>query len=406
MMTKPSVVILAGYLVRYPLGGYAWQIAHYLLGLHALGHDVWFYEDTGHYGLAYNPVTNKVSSAYDYGMRWTATFLDRIGFGDRWAFVDTERGLEYGPGAGRTAALLREADLLINLGGVNRILPERRGGRPMIYIDTDPAFTQLKLANGDEILRTMLDEYTQLFTFGENIGTSRSPLPTGGYLWHPTRQPVAIVYWAHAGPPRPFYTTVGKWNAETRDLTFRGETFHWRKRAEWFHCLDLPARTGVPFEMAMDVEAVDGDRELLAAYGWRVVEPRGISADPWRYRDYLRSSRGEFTVAKDMNIRLRSGWFSDRAACYLAAGRPVVEQDTGFGDVLPLGPGLCLFHTIEEAAEAIGAIEADYERASAHATEVARECFAAEKVLQRLLQTVGFWELQRDRYQPSEYARS
>ncbi|HJY80273.1 MAG TPA: hypothetical protein VKK81_04235 [Candidatus Binatia bacterium] len=389
MMTQRSLIILAGYLVRYPLGGYAWQIAHYLLGLRALGHDVWFYEDTGHYGQAYNPVTNTVSSVYDYGIQWAATFLDRIGFGDRWAFVDTDRGSGFGPGAGRTAVLLREADLLINLGGVNHILPEQRGGRPMIYIDTDPAFTQLKLANSDEVLRTMLDEHEQLFTFGENIGTSRSPLPTGGYHWHPTRQPVAIAYWANAGLPRPFYTTVGKWNAERRDLTFRGETFHWRKRSEWLRCLDLPSRTGVPFEMAMDVEAVDGDRELLAAHGWRVVEPRGISADPWQYRDYLRSSRGEFTVAKDMNVRLQSGWFSDRAACYLAAGRPVVEQDTGFGDVLPLGSGLRTFRTAEEATEAIRAIEADYERASAYAMGVAQEYFAAEKVLQRLLQRVG-----------------
>jgi hypothetical protein len=114
-----------------------------------------------------------------------------------------------------------------------------------------------------------------------------------------------------------------------------------------------------------------------------------ISADPWRYRDYLRGSRGEFTLAKDMNVRLKSGWFSDRAACYLAAGRPVVEQDTGFGHVLPLGPGLHAFTTMDEAAEAIGVIERDYDQASAHATEVAREYFAADRVLGSLLALAG-----------------
>jgi len=108
-----------------------------------------------------------------------------------------------------------------------------------------------------------------------------------------------------------------------------------------------------------------------------------------RYRDYIRASRGEFTVAKDLNVRLRSGWFSDRAACYLAAGRPVVEQDTGFGDVLPLGAGVHAFRTVEEATAAVRAIEADYGRASAHATEVAREYFAAERVLGSLLATAG-----------------
>ena len=368
-------IVLAGYLVRNPLGGYAWQAAHYLLGLRALGHEAWFYEDTGHYAAAYNPRTNEFGEAYGYGIAATADFLARLGLGERWVFVDTVHGEEHGPGAGRAAALVREADLLINLAGVNRIPPERRAGRPGVYIDIDPAFTQIKAAEGDALLRAILDEHAHLFTTGENIGTDRSPVPTA--------------HWAEASPPGPAYTTVGKWDARGRDLVFRGETFAWRKRTEWMRCLDLPARTGAAFEVAMDVGSVPGDAERLMAHGWRVVDPLAVSADPWRYRDYLRGSRGEFTVAKDVNVRLRSGWFSDRAACYLAAGRPVVEQDTGFGDVLPLGPGLRVFRSVEEAAAAVRAIEADYPRASAHAGEVARECCAAERVLRVLLETVG-----------------
>jgi hypothetical protein len=135
----------------------------------------------------------------------------------------------------------------------------------------------------------------------------------------------------------------------------------------------------------MDVEKVPGDSAILTDNGWHVLDPMSISADPWCYRDYLRSSRGEFTVAKDMNVRLRSGWFSDRAACYLAAGRPVVTQDTGFGEVLPLGPGLHAFKTITEATEAVHMIERDYDRASAYASEVAREYFATDRVLGSLL---------------------
>src|SRR3989449_426256 len=292
-------IVLAGYLVRNPLGGYAWQAAHYLLGLRALGHDAWFYEDTGHYAQAYNPRTNEFGAAYAYGIAATADFLARLGLGEHWVFVDTVHREEHGPGAGRAAALLREADLLINLAGVNRIPPEQRAGPPGAYLDIDPAFTQIKAA------------------------------------------------------------------------------------------ADHPPRTGAAFEVAMDVHSVPGDAELLAAHGWRIVDPLGVSADPWRYRDYIRGSRGEFTVAKDVNVRLRSGWFSDRAACYLAAGRPVVEQDTAFGDVLPLGPGLRVFRTVEEAAAAVRALEADYPRASAHAAEVARECFAAERVLGKLLETAG-----------------
>jgi hypothetical protein len=153
--------------------------------------------------------------------------------------------------------------------------------------------------------------------------------------------------------------------------------------------LALPRKTGQTFELAMDVESVRGDRKLLTDHGWHIVDPMPVSMDPWRYRDYLRSSRGEFTVAKDMNVRLRSGWFSDRAACYLAAGRPVIEQDTGFGHVLPLGPGVHAFNTVDEAVEAVGVIERDYDKASAHASEVAREYFAADRVLGSMLALAG-----------------
>jgi hypothetical protein len=389
MATGRKTIVLAGYLVRFPLGGYVWQAAHYLLGLRALGHDVWFYEDTDYYAPAYNPLTDEFGPTYDYGITAAARFLSRLGFGNRWGFVDAKRGAEYGPGAGRLNALIREADLLVNLGGVNRILPERRGGRPAVYVDLDPVYTQLRLANGDGDLRALLDGHTHVFTFGENIGTPRCPVPTGDYTWHPTRQPVVLDLWADADCPDRVYTTIGTWNAPGRDLTYQGQTWQWRKRTEWLKFLDLPARTAAAFEVAMDVESVAGDPELLAAYGWQIVEPLRVSTDPWQYRNYVCHSRGEFTVVKDMHVRLHSGWFSDRTACYLAAGRPVAVQDSGFGDVLPIGPGLHAFRTVVEAAEAIRSIEADYHRASAHATAVAREYFAAEKVLGKLLQVVG-----------------
>jgi hypothetical protein len=386
-----ATIVFAGYLVRYPLGGYAWQMAHYLLGFRALGHDVWFYEDTGAWDceLAYNPVTDEYARSYEYGMTATASFLGKIGFGDRWVFFDAPRGVKYGPGAGRLDALLKDADLVVSFGPVNLLPAEFAAHRPAVFIDSDPIYAQLRLDNGDEGLAAILDAHTAHFTFGENIGKPGSLLPTAGYNWHATRQPVAIELWENAGPPGNAYTTVGRWNAEGRDMQYRGETFRWRKRTEWYRFLDLPSMTGRKFELAMDVESVPGDPERLSSHGWHVVDPLHASTDPWAYRNYLRCSRGEFTVAKDMNVRLRSGWFSDRAACYLAAGRPVVEQDTGFGDVLPLGPGLHAFNSIEAAAEAVRTIESDYARASAHASEVAREYFAADRVLASMLSIAG-----------------
>jgi hypothetical protein len=384
-------IIFAGYLVRYPLGGYAWQMAHYLLGFRALGHDIWFYEDTGELNcdFAYNPLTNEFAPSYQYGITATANFLSKIGFGDRWVFFDLARGLKHGPGANRLETLLRESDLLVSFGPVNRIPVELFRGRSSIFIDSDPIYLQLKLANGDKGLAAIVGAHTQHFSFGENIGKVASGLPTSCYTWHPTRQPVSIELWENAGAPRFAYTTVGTWDSKGRDVEYQGETFIWRKRTEWFRFLDLPAKTASTFELAMDVERVRGDSEILTDNGWHVLDPMSISADPWRYRDYLRSSRGEFTVAKDMNVRLRSGWFSDRAACYLAAGRPAVEQDTGFGEVLPLGPGLHAFNTLAEATEAVRMIERDYDRASAHASEVAREYFAADRVLGSLLSVIG-----------------
>lgn len=382
-------IVVAGYLVRCPLGGYAWQVAHYLLGLQRLGHDVWFYEDNDYYAPAFDPERQVVEPVYDYGIKAAAQFFERIGCAERWVFVDAARGRTYGLARAGADRVLGDADLLINLGGVNRIGAERRSGRPSVYIDLDPAYTQLRLDNGDRQVRALLEDHAVLFTTGENIGTARSPIPTGGFSWRHTRQPIVIDQWAHAAAPRPVYTTVGKWNVGGRDLQFGGETFQWRKRDEFLRCLELPALTGATFELAMDVDSVPGDRERLQAHGWRVTDPLAVSSDPWTYRDYIRTSRGELTVAKDMNVRLRSGWFSDRAACYLAAGRPVIEQDTAFGDVLPLGPGLHAFRTVDEAAAAVRAIEADYSRASANAREVAHEYFAAEKVLSALLRAAG-----------------
>ena len=382
-------IVISGYLVRHPIGGYAWQAAHYLLGARALGHDVWFYEDTSLYARAYDPTSNDYGPRYDYGLQAASAFLTRLGLGERWVFAEIDAGHEHGPAAGRARALLRDADLVVNLAGINRITADVRSGRPQVYVDADPAFTQITAASGAAVLRAMLDEQTALFTYGENIGTPRSSVPDAGYRWYPTRPPVTMALWEGTQPARQVYTTVGRWNETQRDLVYAGETFRWCKRTEWLRCLDLPARTGAAFEIAMDVDSVPGDLALVSSHGWQIADPRIISGDPWGYRDYIRDSRGEFTVAKELNVRLRSGWFSDRAACYLAAGRPVVEQDTGFGDVLPGGPGLHAFRTVADAAAAIAEIERDWNRAAAHASSVAREYFAAERVVGDLLRVVG-----------------
>ena len=212
------------------------------------------------------------------------------------------------------------------------------------------------------------------------------------FTYIPTRQPVVLDWWAPsdpagAAPQRP-YTTIGSWRQAGKDVEWQGETYTWSKHHEFLKFLDLPERTGEDFELALAIDD-DEDEQLLRSHGWSLLDGLALSREIGSYRDYLRGSRGEFTVAKDQNVRLGTGWFSDRSACYLAAGRPVVTQDTGFGDVLPTGRGLLRFSTLDEAVAAIAEIDADYAAHAAAATEIAAEHFEAEAVLGRMLAAAG-----------------
>ncbi len=387
-MTHSDKVVLAGYLVRCPLGGYAWQILHYLVGLRDLGFEPYFYEDTAHYGECFDPVTGNMHVAPDAGVAFAADFFHRYGFGRRWVFWDAVRDRYHGLSGKETAALLHDARLVITLAAVNRL--PRSPRQRKVFIDLDPAFTQIRVAEGDQALCELLAEHDLHFTIGENIGTAGCLIPADRFTWRTTRQPVAVELWqALASDPGAAFTTIGRWDEGHRDVHFQGQVYSWRKRDEWMKFLDLPVRMGERFTVAMDVDKTPGDRELLQRHSWRVVDPVQISRDAVSYRDFIRRSKGEFTVAKDQSVRLRSGWFSDRSACYLAAGRPVITQDTGFGTVLPTGEGLFAFNTMEEILMAIEAINSDYEKHCRAARAIAEDYFKAETVLAKFLRDLG-----------------
>jgi hypothetical protein len=373
-------IVLAGYLVRCPLGGYAWQILHYLVGLRALGFDPYFYEDTAYYADCFDPATGNMHVSPNAGIAFATDFFARFGFADHWIFWDAAQDRYHGLSGEQTAVVLREARVLLTLAAVTQL--PRRPGQRKVFIDIDPGFTQLRVAEGEPGLCDLLAEHDRHFTIGENIGTLGCPIPTERFEWLPTRQPVACELWTPIPEdPAAAYTTIGRWDEQRRDVRFRGEIYGWRKRVEWLKFLELPSRTGERFAPAMDVDKTPADAALLRRHGWEIAEPIAVSRDALAYRDFVRRSKGEFTVAKDLNVRLATGWFSDRGACYLAAGRPVITQDTGFGRLLPVGRGLFAVRSVEDAVAAFAAVAADYPAHAQAAREIAAAHFDARQVL-------------------------
>jgi glycosyltransferase involved in cell wall biosynthesis len=215
------------------------------------------------------------------------------------------------------------------------------------------------------------------------------PLPERDYI--PTRQPVDLELWPMAyTPDARHFTTIGNYRQEGGDVEWEGSVYHWSKHHEWEKFLELPRRTSQSFELAMMPDD-PRDAERLLAAGWKLISPLEMSLDVFgAYPGFIRSSRAEFTVAKDQNVRLRSGWFSERAVCYLASGKPVVTQETGFSNLIPCGEGLFAVGDVDEAAAAVEEINGDYARHCQAARDIAQEYFEASAVARRLLEAVGF----------------
>jgi GT2 family glycosyltransferase len=375
-------------MTRIPVAGVVWQTVHYLLGFARLGYDVHYVETH-----ARTPSMLMEREEDDSGAI-AAAFIDRVmrryDLGDRWAYYALHDDSRiYGMSKEQLHRLYDSASLLINLHGGTEPLPEFAETGRLVYLETDPVQLQVELHYQVQATLDFLEPHCAFFTFAENYGNPDCKLPASDqFHFHPTRQPVVLDFWqGRPAPTNEAFTTVGNWKQPWREVWLEGETYSWSKHHEFMKIIDLPQRTAQPFELALS--SYEDDREMLEAMGWRVRHALDFSTDPDAYRDYIADSRGELTVAKDQNVRLRTGWFSDRSATYLAAGRPVISQDTGFTNVLPNGEGLFGFSTIEEALEAVERVNADYERNSAVASAIAADYFSADVVLSQLLDDVG-----------------
>jgi hypothetical protein len=388
-MTGGLRLIVLGMMGRSPFGGQAWLYLNWLRGLHRLGHEVYYVEDDTVW--PYDPERNAVTDDCSYAVRHIARCMEGVGLPDQWAFrLADRRDACWGMSSRELSDLYRSCDALINVVGATDLRDEQLTAPFRIYVETDSVIAELRLAGGDDHTRDAFANHHVIVTYGENYGDSTCRVPLNGVDYKKTRQPVDLDLWRMSYDPQAAsFTTIGNYRQSGNDVEYEGELYLWSKHSEWERFIELPQLTDQSFELAM-LPDEDGDRELLEVHGWRLVPPLQMSLDVFgAYPAYISRSRAEFTVAKDQNVRLRSGWFSERDACYLACGKPVVAQDTGFANVLPTGEGLFAFSTMGEALAAIEAINSDYRRHCESARAIAEEYFEASAVAGRLLVDVG-----------------
>jgi hypothetical protein len=402
---KPLRIVVVGTLASNPYAGMAWMHMQITEGLHRLGHDVYYFETTSTW--PYDPIRQMKVQDSEYSVPYLARVAESFGLAGRWAYRRSYSDKEwFGLSKIEAEDLLANSDAVLNVAGATRFAEEGlRIGR-LVYFGTDPVFHEIAFANGDEDTKILLEEHQEVVTYGENIGKQDCSLPPLPSLKSRTRQPVLLDLWQSGPPSKKEFTTIGNWKQDGRDVEFRGETYYWSKDREFLKFIDLPSRVDQSIELATNLTGprssdartgeavralrVDTDAYLLlTSQGWKLVNGPEFSTNPWTYRDYITASRGEFTVARDLNVRLRSGWFSERSACYLAASRPVITQDTGFGAVLPTGEGLFAFNDMDEILAAFDAIRSDYERHSQAARAIAEEYFRAETVLSKVIDELG-----------------
>ncbi len=384
-------IIVTGLIATYPVGGVAWDYVQYVHGLAVLGHDVTYLEDTGQW--VYSPTSQTFTDDCAANVAHLRRVLRHCDGGYRFAFRDPAGAL-HGMEEEELERRCRDAELFLNVSGACWLRDEYRGHGVAAYVDTDPCYSQAKLAAADagtadehvQYSAAMIRRHDVFFSFAESIGRPECTIPPAGLAWHPTRHPIVLADWpATPAPARGAYTTVMSWKIDVTPPTVGGRVYG-GKDVEFAKIRDLPGRTPAALEIAM---AGAAPIAALRAGGWRVVDARDVSATPKAYQRYLAAARGELSVAKEAYVATRSGWFSTRSASYLASGRPVIVQDTGLSAHVPIGDAILVFTNGDEAAAALAEVERDYPRRCAAAREIAATAFDAGTILRRLVADAG-----------------
>lgn len=389
-MRSVKRAVVTGMIATYPVGGVAWDYGQYAVALEELGYEVWYLEDTG--GPTYDPVKREYGSDCSYGVRFVEEALGALSpsLSNRWAFRD-EAGDLHGMNEEALGDLVAGADLFLNVSGGTLLRDAYVQCPCKVLIDSDPGWNHFVNypkwdANPGWQDTHGFRAHDWHFTYAERIGYEDCGLPTFGIEWRGTRPPVCLDRW-NAAEEGASWTTVMTWNNFRQLVVYDGREYGTKER-EFAKIESIPSRcSDVKFEIA--VGGSDPPLDRWSKLGWKVVDSQSVSTTVRDYRQYIEGSRAELSVAKNLYVAPRTGWFSCRSVCYLAAGRPVVVQDTGFSDFLPTGEGLLCFDDELEAATAVERVEANYRRHQQAAREVAAEYFDGRRVLGDLLKTIG-----------------
>lgn len=388
-------IIVSGLVGLHPVGGVAWDYLQYVLGFVRLGHDVYYHEDT--WSWPYQPLERRQTKAATYSASYIKAFFDRYApeLSGNWHYRHLHES-SHGMSQTRFDQVARDADMFVNVSGASLIPDALPANCVKVFVDTDPGYNQIVMLEkprwSENVERwcAAIAAHDVHFTYAENIDGEDCRIPEVGYRWKKTRMPVVLDLWRDlrrcepaAGAP---WTTVMTWNAFKGPLIHRGIEYH-SKDAEFEKFMSLPERAAVTMKVA--VGGVDAPFGELRDRGWRAIDGPAATLRPDTYRQFIADSRAEFSIAKHVYVATRSGWFSCRSACYLAAGRPVVVQDTGFSAALPATAGLIAFDDLAGATDAIERVEGDWRAHSVAAQAVAEAHFSSDGVLADLLAQVN-----------------
>jgi len=374
-------IVISGYMIRHPMAGLHLADFHYLLGLSRLGHEIIYIEDSGWPESCYNTIEQTYSSDPTFGLQSVRNLFAAFNVDIPIYYVDVENEKTYGAELSVIEDHLRSCDVWINVGGVCT-MPQFELCQRRVLVDMDPLFTQLgQFAGGP------LDFYDVYFTYGTNIGKADCPIPTNGIDWHPLFPPVVPDVWQAAGGDSSArdLTTTASWTSYG-SIEWEGRSYG-QKDQEFLRFIDLPQHCEQNLSLALSGEG-EVIREKFRSRGWTIIDAATVSNTLDSYMGFITNSAGEFSVAKNAYVATHSGWFSDRSVCYLAAGLPIVIQDTGVGDSVETGTGILTFSNLEEARDAILDLQNNYQQHSKRARELAYDVFSTDVTFPKMLETI------------------